>query len=294
MLLDLLSFAYGRNAQTDPAFYYPSIPVLNELSHLKPDRVIGFTCLLPNLVSMCGMNDVRGYDGVDPARFGQLLALGTDSRPDQPNYASLLYTVPNAILAPNGEVALDPVLDMLAVQYVIFPGAPFTNAHPAFTGQEYFVLKNPSALPRAFCPRRVEVASDKSARLAKLAARDFDPRHVAYVETPVTVPPDCQGTVRISREIPTKIDLTLDMATPGLVVLADRWDAGWKATLNGSRVPVLRVNHALRGVVVPAGTGSLQFRYQPDSFIHGIVLAGAAGFSLLAWVATVILTRRLG
>ncbi len=294
MFLDLVSFAYARNAQTDPALYYPPIPVLKELAQSHPARVVGFTCLIPNLASMCGLNDVRGYDGVDPARFGDLLALATDSSNPQAGYASLLYTVPKAILAPSGDAAVDPVLDMLAVQYVIFPGTPFTNSHPVFQGEGYFVLKNPAALPRAFCPRRVEVAADKTARLAKLAARDFDPREVAYVETPVAISTNCQGTVHIVREIPTRIELAVEMATPGLVVLADRWDAGWKATLNGAPVPVLRVNHALRGVVVPAGAGTLQFRYQPASFIQGALLAGAAGVCLLAWAASVWTTRRFG
>jgi len=35
-----------------------------------------------------------------------------------------------------------------------------------------------------------------------------------------------------------------------MVVLADRWDNGWHANLNGQSAQIHRANHALRGVVV--------------------------------------------
>jgi len=73
------------------------------------------------------------------------------------------------------------------------------------------------------------------------------------------------------------------METPGLVVLTDRWDAGWRAYVNGRRVPILRTNHAIRGVLLPAGVSRLEFRYAPASFTWGLGLAGLAAVVLLAW-----------
>ena len=115
------------------------------------------------------------------------------------------------------------------------------------------------------------------ARLAKLAAEDFNPRAVAYVESPVNLPGPCRGAASIVAEIPTRITVSVQMETPGLVVLADLWDKGWQAYWNGRRVPILRTNHAIRGVVVPAGSGTLEFRYAPASFAWGLGLAGLRG-----------------
>ncbi len=64
----------------------------------------------------------------------------------------------------------------------------------------------------------------------------------------------------ISDEQPTRISVSMKMETPGLVVLADLWDKGWRAYLNGQPNADLRANHAVRGVVVPAGTGRLEFQ----------------------------------
>ena len=82
------------------------------------------------------------------------------------------------------------------------------------------------------------------------------------------------------------------METPGLVVLADLWDKGWQAYLNGQRVPILRTNHAIRGVVVPAGSGTLEFRYAPASFDWGLRLCGFALVVLLAWGGLILWKRR--
>ena len=79
------------------------------------------------------------------------------------------------------------------------------------------------------------------------------------------------------------------MDTAGLVVLADLWDKGWHAYLADKEVTILRANHVLRGVVVPAGNARLEFRYEPASFAWGLRLAGLAiiilsgGLGLTSW-----------
>jgi uncharacterized membrane protein YfhO len=92
-------------------------------------------------------------------------------------------------------------------------------------------------------------------------------------------------------EIPTRVTVSVRMETPGLVVLADLWDKGWRADWNGQRMPILRANHALRGVVLPAGEGTLVFRYAPASFSWGLRLAGLAVVMLLAWLGIILWQR---
>ena len=134
-------------------------------------------------------------------------------------------------------------------------------------------------------PERVETASDSKKRLAKLAADDFNPRSVAYVEEPVELPAELQGAAEIVEESPTRIKGSLDMETPGLVVLADRWDAGWRAYYDGNAVPILQTNHAVRGVKAPAGKGTLEFRYEPAGIVWGLRLCGLALLVLTVWAA---------
>ena len=283
MFGELLWFDYGRAVQSDPALYYPPIPVLQSLAKAFPGRVMGFGCLPATLSSMCGLRDIRGYDAVDPARLVDLVMSTAEPISRKPAYAVTMQLAPKATITPAGDIQLPPVLDMLNVRYVIFRGSPFPKTHPFLQGFDYWVLENPRALPRAFVPESVEMITNDAIRLQKIESPDFKPRAVAYVESAVVLPASCRGTAEITDEIPTRINVSVHMETAGLVVLADLWDKGWHAYLDGKPVPILRADHAIRGVVVSAGVQSLQFRYEPASFAWGLRLAAMAALILLGW-----------
>ncbi|HWX18683.1 MAG TPA: hypothetical protein VN578_02140 [Candidatus Binatia bacterium] len=281
---DLLWFADGRSAQCDPALYFPPIPVLQQVANSSFGRIIGYDCLPAILPVFCGLHDIRGYDGVDPARMVELVRTAGEPNSTTPDYARTQWLIPKTTRTPDGGIRLPPVLDMLGVRYVIFRGTPPPEMHPAFQSPDYWVMVNPAALPRVFVPQRVELVTNDQERLEKLASPGFDPRQVAYVESPVSLPSSCQGQVEVREESPTRITATVHMKTPGLVVLADRWDGGWQAWLDGKSVPILQVNHAIRGVVVPAGAGTLKFSYQAASFTWGLRLFATAALAMLGWL----------
>jgi hypothetical protein len=283
---DLLWFDYGRDPQCDPGLYYPRIPVLDEAAKSVPGRVIGINCLPASLAMMQGLNDIRGYDGIDPDRMVSLLK--TAAEPGRvPRYAITQYLVPAGGFSPTGTAQLLPVLDMLGVRYVILRGTPPPSVHPAFQGDDYFIVVNSNAFPRVFVPKSVKIIANDDEELGELASLQFNPADVAYVESPVDLPAPCRGTAEITKEIPTHITISAQMKTPGLIVLADNWDQGWRAYWNGRPMPVLRANYAIRGVVVPAGNGTLEFIYKPASLILGLWLAGLAVIVLAGWLIAI-------
>jgi hypothetical protein len=152
---------------------------------------------------------------------------------------------------------------------------------------------NHEALPRAFVPRRVETVANDHDRLEKLTAPQFDPQDVAYVETPVDLPGPCRGHAEIVAEIPTRVTVSIHMETPGLLVLADLWDTGWRAYQNGQPVAILRADHAIRGVIVPAGDATVDFRYEPRSVMLGLSLSALAAVVLLGWLGIIVWHRQI-
>ena len=284
---DLLWFDHGRNAQCDPALYYPRIPVLADVAKSVPGRVIGVHCLPASFAMTQGLNDIRGYDSIDPARMLDLLRTAAEPAGGVPAYAAGQLLTPRRDIIPPDTIRFRPVLDLLDVRYAIFRGPPPPRVHPAFQGDDYWVLINSNALPRPFVPKSVRTVSTDNDILKKMASPLFNPAEVAYVESPVALPASCRGTVQITNEIPTRILISAQMETPGLIVLGDNWDKGWQAYWNGRPVPVLRTDYAVRGVVVPAGSGTLEFRYQPASLILGFWLAGLAALVLVCWLAII-------
>ncbi|MGO9010381.1 MAG: YfhO family protein [Bryobacteraceae bacterium] len=58
---------------------------------------------------------------------------------------------------------------------------------------------------------------------------------------------------------------------------------GWRATVDGEQLPIVHVDLALMGVVVPAGDREIQLSFRSDSFKIGVVitLAGLVVCALL-------------
>ena len=77
----------------------------------------------------------------------------------------------------------------------------------------------------------------------------------------------------------SKVDSTLTVDCDRLLVFTDSWAPGWSATIDGIPTPVLRVNNAIRGVMVPAGEHALQWRYRPR-FLAPLLALLATGLAI--------------
>jgi uncharacterized membrane protein YfhO len=64
--------------------------------------------------------------------------------------------------------------------------------------------------------------------------------------------------------------------------------AGWQATVDGVRAPILATNHLFRGVPAPAGEHVVRFEYRPRSLRIGVALTllTASALVLSGWRTT--------
>jgi uncharacterized membrane protein YfhO len=81
------------------------------------------------------------------------------------------------------------------------------------------------------------------------------------------------------------------MKTAGLLVLADSWNAGWKVTLDGNPVPILRTDYDLRGIVLPSGASTVDFRYDSDTVRRAFQVAIIATGIIVCWLAIVMILK---
>ncbi len=75
---------------------------------------------------------------------------------------------------------------------------------------------------------------------------------------------------------------------PALLVLTDAWHPGWRATVDGQPVDVLRVNLGLRGVALPPGPHQVAFEFIPPGLVTGSLASLATavvivGLSVWEW-----------
>ncbi len=81
------------------------------------------------------------------------------------------------------------------------------------------------------------------------------------------------GEAHMVRRTPDEFVIDADMACDGLVVAGDVIAAGWRAMVDGRRMPIRPSDGLLRAVDVPAGRHRIEFRYRPASVYGGAALS---------------------
>jgi hypothetical protein len=84
-------------------------------------------------------------------------------------------------------------------------------------------------------------------------------------------------------------DVVLDR--PGVLVTSDLLVPGWSGAVDGRPQDIFRANHLFRGLLVPAGTHRVSFRYWPRVWTVSFALA-ALGWAPILTAAAMALWRR--
>ena len=165
-----------------------------------------------------------------------------------------------------------------------------------------FVYRRSGALPIARgVPAPVIVESDLTAvgMLAR-GAVPLDERTVLTEREARKLPEDLRldgagpaepgriRVLRVERPSPGRLDVEVEAGGPGLVAFTEAWMPGWKASIDGREVPVVRTDHVARAVPVPAGRSVVRTRYAPPSLALGLGLSLAS----LALSAALSVSRR--
>ncbi len=149
------------------------------------------------------------------------------------------------------------------------------------------LYENLDVLPRAYLVHTVHAAATADDAVTQVAAQvageGFDLRHAAVVEgLPGFTGEAAAGDGATVRHYsPESVTVHTTSATAALLVLADTFDPGWRATVDGVPVSIYRTNVLLRGVPVPAGEHTVTFVYAPVAWQQGLGV-GLVGLLLLA------------
>ena len=116
----------------------------------------------------------------------------------------------------------------------------------------------------------------------------IDPATTAIVPGPLRVREGPQGTARVVGDRPGTISVVTDAPTRQLLVINERLDQGWRATVDGRPRRLVPAYGDFLACVVDEGTHRVAFRYQPWSRTLGgrlsllglAVMGGALGVSL--------------
>ncbi|MCB0438160.1 MAG: YfhO family protein [Mangrovimonas sp.] len=93
---------------------------------------------------------------------------------------------------------------------------------------------------------------------------------------------DSTAAIKVLEYKPDFIKYESTNPKDGFAVFSEMYYSnGWKATIDGNEVPILRVDYTLRGLAIPAGTHTIEFRFEPEVIQKGGTLALASSIALI-------------
>jgi len=185
------------------------------------------------------------------------------------------------------------VLDMLDVRYLMAP--------PQQQGQQYTAIRRDSALGACWFVKEVKFVDDPAQ--AMKALDNFNPAQTAFVENsfkaqvPQQPGADSTASIKLAKYDNDDITYNSTSTTNQFAVLSEvYYPAGWQAYIDGKETAYVKTNYMLRGIYVPAGNHTIEFKFRPASYTTGQTLTyignAAIWLALICLVVAEVLKRR--
>jgi len=270
-VLELWCFGLPKMDVKKPDEVFASNPVIEFLTQDKSLHRVYASCgTLPQYIAVRhGIQKLNGYDSGVLRPFGELA--------DKAKWPFHDFEFVKEIQV--NDLTAD-LLSMFNAKYLVttrpvdhpefklrLTAGPYSVYHMGrgiVTVERAFVYENAAVMPRAYL---VSGEGDPPVR-----PTSFEPADVLLLT-------------------PNRVDVQVEAQSPSVLVLADTWYPGWVVVGNGGardRLPLIKVNGALRGVKLDAGRHTVSFMYQPKSYAKGMVL------SLMAICLTALSLAGLG
>jgi len=213
---------------------------------------------------LAGIDHVGGYDPMMLRRYTEICNVARDKPATDPIVAMVLARP-------------SPLFDLLGARVWIVPGPQ--QAPPGWKTvaqlDSGFVYENPRALPRAFLVGRSVVIDSPEERLQFMKGPSFDPRRTVVLESPAKAVDggDVAGTIQLASMEPGGYSLKTECSADAVLVLSEAWFPGWTVEVDGAPAELLRADHLLQAVRVPAGRHDVRFRYRSRFLGLGFALA---------------------
>ena len=258
-----------------------------------------------------GIPSINGFNSLQPRRYTDII-LGPTAED-----VSYGFLGDNNLLQPGNHILsmLNAKYVLVQPQAMVKPGPEYA---PLYRDETVTIYRNRSVYPRAHFVWQIHTEMNQEKVYSIVTHPTFDPRTEAVVEAeldPQLVAHLTQGAPPLDDIAPTQpqVEPPPDgeaqaespplVALPGIatataispshlrvetqadadrfLVVSEMFMPGWRATVDGRPTPIYRANYLLRGVIVPAGTHSIDFVYRPPSAIAGAALSTLAGLALL-------------
>jgi len=140
---------------------------------------------------------------------------------------------------------------------------------------------NPDANGNAWFISKIQTVNSADEELKTLGK--IDTKEVAVslkdkdeksFELPLPFRMDSLASIKLDLYKPNHLIYTSNNSNFGFAVFSEiYYENGWKATIDGKETPIYRVNYTLRGVAIPNGKHTIEFKFEPQVVKTGSTIA---------------------
>lgn len=285
---DLFIFFQRFNPFIPSSLVFPTHEITTFIKKHTDARYWGYgTAAIPaNLATQFEGFSPEGYDPLYPKWYGEFIYSYTNG--------TLLKTFTNstrsdaAIISGFGSNGLsdakkNKILAALSVGYILdrtengstqetFPSNMF---QAAYQKGEWHIFKSLIFAPRAFLAETVQTYKNEVDFSEKFFSTSFDPtRSVLLPALPMKLSKNtATGSAIITNYKTDSVSILTKSNATKILVLTDTYYPGWIAKIDGKPSEIIRANWTQRALLVPAGTHTVTFHYEPQSVRVGFVLS---------------------
>jgi hypothetical protein len=220
----------------------------------KDYRVLNLNNPFNDAITSYYHNSVGGYHGAKMKRYQELIenSIAVEMQRVTKSFSS--KSVDSALTIALKRI---PVLNMLNTKYFIYD-------------PESAPLKNPNAMGNAWFVDNYKLVANADSEIAAL--KNFDPSITAVVdkrfESSVSTyknAKDTASSISLTAYQPNNLVYESKTSKDQLAVFSEiYYDKGWNAYIDGKLTPYFRTNYVLRGMVVPAGSHKIEWKFEPS------------------------------
>ncbi len=263
-LFDLFRFFHKFTPFSQKNYLFPTTKTISFLqNNMQYERfmTVDDRIFPPNFSVIYKLESINGYDPLYLRRYAEYIIASERGKPDiSPPWGF------NRIITPKRFDSR--LIDLLGTKYILsLSDLDSPKIKEVFEEGKTKVYENTAALPRVILVNDLFIVPTKQKAIEKLFEPSFDPRTQAVVELPEERRSInkhyASGSATILFYSPTKITIKTVLKNEGFLVLFDPYYPTWKAFICSSsckRTEIIRTNFLFRGIVVPKGEHTVEFR----------------------------------
>ena len=170
------------------------------------------------------------------------------------------------------------IIDMLNIKYIIqtdSTGNQFPTQNPEANGNAWFVKD----------VKLVKSSDEEMQALDKIETMDvavINQKEFGNLVKNTTFQKDSLAVISMVKYKPNYLKYASDNANAGLAVFSEIYYAnGWNAYIDGKKTEHFRTDYILRGLLIPAGKHTIEFKFEPQVVKTGSTIALASSIGML-------------